>query len=117
MAINNLEQKRLLYAMQRAKEQRNNSDYSGMIKKVPAFILKNGFPYTMAYLNEKGKAVYNDIVNWHSSSDLNDRKLAEGKEKDGFLNYLLGDVEMDELRALTLETLAIMKCFRRFVKD
>lgn len=117
MAINNLEQKRLLYAKRKADAQETKSEYASMIKKVPAYILKNGFPYTMAFLNEKGKSVFNDIVEWHCSNELNEQRLADGKQDD-FLNYLLGEnMEMDNLRALTMETLAIMKCFRRFVKD
>lgn len=115
MAINNLEQKRLLYAKRKADARGKDSEYASMTKKVPAFILKNGFPYTMAYLNEKGKKVFDDIVEWHCSTDLNSTPLASGK-KDEFLNHIFS-LETNELRALTLETLAIMKCFRRFVKD
>ncbi|MEM8524993.1 MAG: type III-B CRISPR module-associated protein Cmr5 [Bacteroidota bacterium] len=126
MAINNLEQQRLLYAMRatskdgRARKELSNkersSNYDSMVKKVPAYVQKNGFVYTMAFLNEKDHEVFYDIWKWHCSTDLNTRKLAE-KEKGEFLKYLLELEDASMLRALTLETLAIMKCFKRFVKD
>jgi len=126
MAINNLEQRRLLYAMKAtSKEGRSkkvqsdkerSSNYDSMIKKVPAYIQKNGFVYTMAFLKEKDQEVFHDIWKWHCSTDLNTRKLVE-KKKEEFLKYLLELEDASMLRALTLETLAIMKCFKRFVKD
>jgi CRISPR type III-B/RAMP module-associated protein Cmr5 len=118
MAINNLEQKRLLYARRQAnRADKRSSNYDSMIKKVPAYIQKNGFVYTMAFLNEKDKAVFEDIWKWHCSSDLNGQQLMPNTSQGDFLNRLLETDDMNLLRGFTLETLAIMKCFRRFVKD
>lgn len=88
-----------------------------MVKKVPAYIQKNGFPYTLAFLQEKDKEVFYDIWNWHCASELNNQKLMPAIGKEEFMKKLLELEDMALLRALTLETLAIMKCFRRFVKE
>lgn len=125
MAINYLEQKRLLYAMHATSEEgrgkttkgEESKNYASMVKKVPAYIQKNGFPYTLAFLYEKDKEVFYDIWKWHCKSKLNEQQLMPNTDKKDFMRKLLELEDMTLLRALTLETLAIMKCFRRFVKE
>lgn len=134
MAINYLEQKRLLYAMtatnkvgrdaKNLTKKEKSKNYDGMIKKVPAYIQKNGFVYTMAFLNEKDQEVFYDIWRWHCDTSLthneiplNEQRWMSNTTKDKFLKELFELKDMNKLRAITLETLAIMKCFRRFVKD
>lgn len=118
MAINNIEQKRLLYARRQAnRPEKKSKNYDGMIKKVPAYIQKNGFIYTMAFLNEKDAAVFEDIWKWNCESELNGQHLMPNIKQKDFLNALLETEDTNLLLGVTLETLAIMKCFRRFVKE
>lgn len=123
MAIKYLEQKRLLYAMRatskegRGAKEEKSSNYDSMVKKVPAYIQKNGFPYTLAFLQEKDKEIFYDIWKWHCESELNEQHLMQSTSKNDFMKKILELEDMTLLRALTLETLAIMKCFRRFVKE
>lgn len=116
MAINNLEQKRLLYAMNEAKGQKK--DYGNMVKKVPAYIQKNGFPYTMAYLQgeKHGKPIFKTIYQWHTDKNKNALCLVGSANETAFLEKIL-NADGDLLRALTLETFSLMKSLRRFAKS
>lgn len=117
MAINNLEQKRLLYAMNEAKGKKK--DYGNMVKKVPAYIQKNGFPYTMAYLQgeKHGQPIFNTIYLWHTDKSKNAMYLVGNvSSEDAFLKEIL-NADRDLLRALTLETFSLMKSLRRFAKS
>ena len=128
MAIQHLEQKRLVFAKKQTntstrnkkkedeKIKKKSSNYDSMVKKVPAFILNNGFLCTMAFLNEKDEEVFYDIWNWHCESENNQNKLLSGISKDDFLTKLFSASD-EMVRALTMETLSLMKCMRRFVKD
>lgn len=116
MAINYLEQKRLIFAKRQASRKDKGGNYHSMIKKVPAYIQTNGFLYTMVFLNEKDKDVFEDVYKWHCESDLNEQKLMPNISNQDFLNRLL-EKEDTIIRAMTMETLALMKCFRRFVKQ
>lgn len=118
MAINNLEQKRLLYAMSEAKLN-NNKDYGNMVKKVPAYIQKNGFPYAMAYLRGEnhGKPIFKTIYQWHTDGSKNALCLVGNiSNEDAFLEEIL-NADGDLLRALTLETFSLMKSLRRFANS
>jgi|AntRauTorckE5430_2_1112549.scaffolds.fasta_scaffold82519_1 CRISPR/Cas system CMR-associated protein Cmr5 small subunit len=118
MAINNLEQKRLLYAMKESKGK--NKDYGNMVKKVPAYIQKNGFPYTMAYLQgeKNGKAIFSTIYKWHCDNNVNVTNLiSNASSETAFLEKILDDADGNLMRALTLETFSLMKSLRRFAKS
>jgi CRISPR/Cas system CMR-associated protein Cmr5 small subunit len=117
MAINNLEQKRLLYAMNEAKGK--NKDYGNMVKKVPTYIQKNGFPYTMAFLQgeKNGKPIFETIYKWHTNKDKNAMCLVSSvSNENAFVEEILR-ANGDLLRALTLETFSLMKSLRRFAKS
>jgi CRISPR type III-B/RAMP module-associated protein Cmr5 len=122
MAIQHLEQKRLIFAKSetekegRKKKPFKSPNYDSMVKKVPAYILNNGFLYTMAFLNEKDKEVFHDIWNWHCASVWNEQKLMPKVEKNNFLDIIFRKDDTT-VRALTMETLALMRCMRRFVND
>jgi len=128
MSINFLEQKRLIFAKEQAERKDKMESYHSLTKKVPAFIQNNGLLYTLAYLEEdeikKGKkknaeiklSVFEDIWKWHCQTERNQHKLMPEVPKDEFLNVIL-QKDDSSLRAITLETLALMKCLRRFVKE
>lgn len=116
MAINYLEQKRLLFAKRQANREGKDSNYDSMIKKVPAYIQTNGFLYTMVFLKEKDNAVFEDIYKWHCESDLNEQKLMPNISINDFIDNILKQ-EDTLIRIMTMETLALMKCFKRFVKQ
>lgn len=126
MAIQHLEQKRLVFALKEtSKEGRDekklgkkerSKNYDSMVKKVPTYILNNGLLYTLAYLNEKDPEVLYDIWNWHCSSEFNERKMMKEVIRNNFLNTLFNKPD-SEIRIITLETLALLKCMRRFVKE
>lgn len=117
MAINNLEQKRLLYAMRESDGK--DKEYGNMVKKVPAYIYKNGFPYAMAFLKgeKNGNSIFETIYKWHTDKSENALcLLSEVNTKDEFAEAIL-TAKGDLVRALTLETFSLMKSLRRFAKS
>lgn len=115
MAIHHLEQKRLIYAKKEA-DKNNNKEFGNMIKKVPAYIQTNGFLYTMAFLKEKDKKVFEAIQKWHSNKNENQQAIMPNVSHSNFLDELFKQ-EDTTLRVMTMETLTLMKSFRRFVKE
>lgn len=117
MAINNLEQKRLLYAMRESDGK--DKDYGNMVKKVPAYIYKNGFPYAMAFLKgeKNGEPIFETIYKWHTNKGENTLcLLPEVNTKNEFIETIL-TAKGEVVRALTLETFSLMKSLRRFAKS
>ncbi len=118
MAIQNLEQKRLIYSQnQTTRSGKNSSNYDAMIKKVAAFIQTNGLLYTLAYLKEKDEAVFEDIQKWHTEEHNVLSFAANTKNDKGEFLKATFALTDDKVRLLTLETLALFKCLKRFVKD
>jgi len=118
MAIQNLEQKRLIYSQKQASRGgKSSSNYDAMVKKVPAFIQTNGLLYTLAYLKEKDKAVFEDIQMWHTDEHNVLSFAAQTKTDTGEFLKATFALSEDKVRLLTLETLALFKCLKRFVKD
>jgi CRISPR type III-B/RAMP module-associated protein Cmr5 len=121
MALENLSQKILLFAYEQAKEKEKEKErvkeYASFVKKAPSFIQNNGLLYTLAYINKKSEALANDIRLWHIDKrnilNLDKNKCAS---IDDFLKEILTKEDSD-IRLLTLETLALLKCLRRFVKE
>lgn len=114
MAIQNLEQKRLIFAMDNAK---NDKAYGVMVKKVPAYIQTNGLLYTLSYLIEKDKAVFEGIQTWHTEAhNVLGFEAITKTDKTAFLKATFALTD-DKVRFLTLETLSLFKCLKRFVKD
>ena len=89
-----------------------------MVKKVPAYIQTNGLVYTLAFLEKKDEGVYDTIWKWHCNTDENTMQLPtlKGKPKKVFLETLL-ILSDEDIRFLTLETLALFTWLRRFVDD
>lgn len=115
MTIQNLEQERLIFSQKQAsRKEKNSSNYDAMVKKVPAFIQTNGLLYTLAYLLEKDKAVFEDIKEWHTVKHNN---LGFAITDDNAFLTATFDLSDDKVRLLTLETLSLFKCLKRFVKE
>ncbi|WP_027003414.1 type III-B CRISPR module-associated protein Cmr5 [Hugenholtzia roseola] len=117
MAIQNLEQKRLIFAMTNAKK---DKPYGVMVKKVPALIQTNGLLYTLAYLKKEKPDVFETIRKWHVVEHNNfSFEKTEAKKDDNFLSKILDEKEFSDsdVRLLTLETLNLLKCLKRFVSD
>lgn len=127
MAIQNLEQKRLIFAMKQGKANADKGNYDSLVRKIPAYIQTNGLLYTLAFLDSKrdinkqgvkndAELVFEDIWEWHCNSSQNDHKMMQGVTIPMFMEKLFEKSD-SEIRLLTLETLALFKCLKRFVKD
>lgn len=115
MALENIAQKTLLFAFNKASN--GDKDYSGYVKKTPSFIQNNGLLYTLAYLNKKSDKLAEHIREWHvAEHNVLNLDKAKCTSIDTFLKELLIKNDSD-IRLLTLETLALLKCLRRFVKE
>lgn len=104
----------------KGKEEALSSNYDAMVKKVPAYIQTNGFVYTMAFLAEKDKGVLQTIYEWHCSSTENTMKLDKldsVTSREDFLEKLIKELSDEEIRMITVETLALFTWLRRFVDD
>jgi CRISPR type III-B/RAMP module-associated protein Cmr5 len=115
----NIEQQRSKFAFDH-KTSSESSNYDAMVKKVPAYIQTNGFVYTMAFLAEKDKGVLQTIYKWHctaAENTMKSAKLASVTKRDDFLEKLIKDLSDEEIRLVTIETLALFTWLRRFVKD
>jgi len=112
-----IEQKRAKFAFDN-KTSAESSNYDAMVKKAPAYIQTNGFVYTIAFLAEKDKGVFKTIWKWNCNAPENTMKLSSlnGKSENQFLATLI-NLEDEDLRLVTLETLALFTWLRRFVKD
>lgn len=126
----NIEQQRSKFAFnhkespketnKKGKEEALSSNYDAMVKKLPAYIQTNGFVYTMAFLAEKDKGVLQTIYEWHCTAPENKTrldKLTSLTSREAFLEKLIKDLSDEEIRILTIETLALFTWLRRFVKD
>jgi len=113
----NIEQKRSKFAFDH-KTSTESSNYDAMVKKVPAYIQTNGLVYTLAFLEKKDKGVYDTIWKWHCNTAENLMRLSSlnGKAKTAFLETLF-TLSDEDIRLLTLETLALFTWLRRFVDD
>jgi CRISPR type III-B/RAMP module-associated protein Cmr5 len=127
MAIQNLEQQRLIFAMEQGIKNKGKGNYDSLVKKIPAYIQTNGFLYTLAFLDSKrdinkqgikndAELVFEDIWEWHCNTDQNDHKMMLGVTLPKFMEELFKKSDA-EVRFLTLETLSLFKCLKRFVKD
>ncbi|MDX2305779.1 MAG: type III-B CRISPR module-associated protein Cmr5 [Microscillaceae bacterium] len=115
----NIEQQRSKFAFNH-KTSSESSNYDAMAKKLPAYIQTNGFVYTMAFLAEKDKGVLQTIYEWHCTAPENKTrldKLTSLTSREAFLEKLIKDLSDEEIRILTIETLALFTWLRRFVKD
>lgn len=115
----NIEQKRSKFAFDK-RSSGDGSNYDAIVMKVPAYIQTNGFVYTMAFLAQKkdAKAVFEVIWEWHCNSSDNLSRLEELRSvtQDKFLEKLL-TLSDEQIRLVTLETLALFTWLRRFVDD
>ncbi len=128
MSIQNLEQKRLIFAQKQAtRKEKNSTNYDSLIKKIPAYIQTNGLLYTLAFLDSKRKVdekgvkndaelVFQDIWEWHCKTSENDHKMMPNVTIPKFMEELFKKSD-SEIRFLTLETLSLFKCLKRFVKE
>lgn len=117
MSIQNLEQKRLIFAMTNAKK---DKPYGVMVKKVPALIQTNGLLYSLAYLKKEKPDVFETIRKWHVEEYNNLGFEKESTKKDeSFLSEIFNEKKFSDsaIRLLTLETLNLIKCLKRFVSD
>ena len=113
----NIEQKRSKFAFDH-KANSKSTNYDAMVKKVPAYIQTNGLVYTLAFLEKKDEGVFDTIWRWHCQTTENTMQLPtlKGKSKKVFLETLL-TLSDEDIRLLTLETLALFTWLRRFVDD
>lgn len=97
-----------------------STNYDAMIKKLPAYIQTNGFMYTIAYLAEKDPGVLETIRKWLCQTNenvLRINKLEKIATNEDFLKATIEKISDEEIRYLTLDTLALLGWLRRFVKD
>lgn len=122
-----MENQRLSIEQKRAKFAFNNrssgdsSNYDALVKKVASYIQTNGFVYTMAFLAQKkeAEAVFKVIWDWNCNSNENTLRLNDLKNvsKEKFIEVLTQTLEDEQIRLVTLETLALFTWLRRFVND
>jgi len=126
----NIEQQRAKFAFahkespketnKKGKEDTLSSNYDAMVKKVPAYIQTNGFVYTMAFLAEKDEGVLQTIYEWHCTALENKMKLdklTSVTKREDFLAKIVKDLSDEEIRMITVDTLALFTWLRRFVDD
>ena len=113
----NIEQKRAKFAFDH-KSSSKSSNYDAMVKKTGAYIQTNGLVYTLAFLEQKDKGVFETLWKWHCSENGNFMRLPEltGKAQTEFISVLLGLTD-EKIRLVTLETISLLTWLRRFVKD
>ena len=124
----NIEQERakaaFLYATNKDKKGNN---YDGNAKKLPMYILNNGFLNTLAFAYSKSdwKQLYLDIEDWFKKEPQNliktklEKQINElpNNEKDKALMKTILELNDSELRQVTNEVLALFSWLRRFVKE
>lgn len=101
----------------------NRLDFGGqeggdVVKKIPTLIIDNGLLATCAFAEDKGeghKNVFKAIIEHLADKDIG---LLESEMKiEDFIRYLSNEVESDQLRQITAETMAYLNYLRRFAKD
>ncbi len=114
----NIEQERAKAAYKYAERaNKKGSNYDGNVKKVPMYILTNGFAnfIAFAYSKKEWKQVYEDIEDWlkKEKQELVSAKLAN----DPLIDVTINKLDDRELRLVTKEVLALFNWLRRFVKE
>ena len=114
-SIRSVEQGRAKFAYDQVKEvavDANPEDlkkkYKSGAKKLPVLIKTNGLAQALAYIQNRDNypRLYNQIASW-----LRTKGLIEG----GDLVEQVVDMESNEYRTITTETLALLNWVRRFV--
>ena len=97
----------------------DSPNYDAMVKKLPAYIQTNGLVYTLAFLHKKDPGLYDTLWKWHCNATDNFNQLTSlaSKSKEAFLRVVVNDLEDDEIRRLTMETLALLNWLKRFVTE
>jgi len=116
--INKLENGRAEFAYQCAEKGANFTKYKSYVKKIPMLIKTNGFGATIAFIFSKKKnseddtynLIYKQITDWFKD-DRNPFKF-EIKE----LSKDICQINSQEYRAITTETLALFTWIRRFAE-
>ena len=112
--IKNLENGRAAFAYKCAEEGASldkRKEYKSYVKKIPMLIKTNGLGATIAFMKSKGGTydfIYNQLVEWFKK-DENPLKF----EVRNFVKDIC-DMQSQQYRAITKETLAFFNWLRRF---
>lgn len=130
-----LEQKRAEYAfkiVEKVKNSKYASDFSGLVAKIPSYILTNGLGNTIAFLFSKGEdnhlTVAGVMADWilrntrlNKSDDIGNFKddwiFAKDEVKKNLgeiLKKLVLDVNMHQYTVITNELLSLFTWLKRF---
>ena len=115
----NIEQERAKAAYKYAERpnKKGGSNYDGNVKKVPMYILTNGFANFVAFAKSKKEweQVYLDIEDWLKieKQGLISAKIAN----ESLIEVVINKLDDRELRLVTKEVLALFNWLRRFVKQ
>jgi CRISPR type III-B/RAMP module-associated protein Cmr5 len=113
----NIDQNRAKFAFDN-KTSNKSSNYDAMVKKTGAYLQTNGLVYTLAFLEQKDKGVFETLWKWHCIETGNSMRLTELREKTQkeFISALLS-LDDEKIRLVTIETISLLAWLRRFVKD
>lgn len=117
----NIEQARAKAAWNYAnRERKSGRNYEGNVKKVPMYILTNGFANFLAFAQKsEWQQIREDIEHYfRTADDVQDiiKHKFQGNNRS-FMEIVATDLTPDELRMVTFETLQLFSWLRRFVKE
>lgn len=106
-----LDQQRAAYAWE--KVQGCGGEYVTLAKGAPALIMNNGLMQTLAFYEDKGKQHHRDL-NRHIIGWLAPRYDISNETFAGMMQFLHGEVNSQQYREATQETLALLRWIRQF---
>lgn len=116
----NIEQERAKAAYRYAeRSNKKGSNYDGNVKKVPMYILTNGFANFVAFAKSKKEweQVYLDIEDWLKTETQGLVSSKFSSPSKSLIDVVINDLDDKELRLVTKEVLALFNWLRRFVKQ
>ena len=116
--INKLENGRAAFAYQCAEKgkklgEKKSKEYKSYVKKIPMLIKTNGLGATVAFMKSKGgtyDTIYNQLAEWFRKEENPIKFEVKDLAKD------VCEMDSQQYRAITKETLAFFNWLRRFAE-